>query len=158
MPPNGEMMSGSIGRMERTGPISSGMSDCQTADVAGEAALDELLEDDVGAVEADLRPRVLVVVDLGGERRVRQTARRDRRPAQRRELRRRRSLVGRDVGGPVGVGIADGFGARRRCSPRSEQEHGQHDQRGQHSAVDASAPLSRFLDANTNAARSPGRR
>jgi len=30
IPPNGVMMSGSIGRIDRTGPIASGMSDCQT--------------------------------------------------------------------------------------------------------------------------------
>ena len=31
MPPNGAMMSGSIGRIERTGPIASGCFDCQIA-------------------------------------------------------------------------------------------------------------------------------
>ncbi len=31
MPPKGETMSGSIGRIERTGPISAGTSDCQIA-------------------------------------------------------------------------------------------------------------------------------
>ena len=31
MPPNGETMFGSIGRMDRTGPNRSGMVDCHTA-------------------------------------------------------------------------------------------------------------------------------
>ena len=31
MPPKGEMMSGSMGRIERIGPISAGTLECQTA-------------------------------------------------------------------------------------------------------------------------------
>ena len=61
-------MSGSMGRMERTGLDLVGDVGVPHREVAREAALDELLEDDVGAVQRDLRPRVLVVVDLHGDR------------------------------------------------------------------------------------------
>ena len=63
MPPSGETISGSMGRIERIGPISAGTSDCQTATYRVDT-LDQLFEDEVGVLEAHLRPGVGMVVDL----------------------------------------------------------------------------------------------
>ena len=80
--------------------------------VAGESALDEFLEHEVGAVQRDLRSRVLVVVDLHGDRRMPHGGRVGGRPAQRREPDRERLAPGRP-GAANGSGSASTRSGRR---------------------------------------------
>ena len=51
-------------RAERTGPINADVLALEHGGEAGDAALDGLLEDDVGLVEARLGPAGRVIVDL----------------------------------------------------------------------------------------------
>ena len=65
-------MGTSTARAERMGPISAGLWHWNTADEPRDPSLDRFLEDDVGLVEARLRPGLRVVVHLhrqGGPRR-----------------------------------------------------------------------------------------
>ncbi len=68
-PPNGRMMFGSIERTERIGPTISGAAELKKRPEARDAALDDLLVDDVGEVESRLRARLGRVLDLHAERR-----------------------------------------------------------------------------------------
>ena len=73
-------------RAERIGPDRLGQLGLEDGDEAGDAALDDLLEDDVGRVEAGLRPGVVAtgvdVVDLHDQRRPERDERVLERPAR----------------------------------------------------------------------------
>ena len=60
-------MSGSTKRAERTGSMRSARLALVNGDKPGDAALDRLLEDDVGLVQAVLRPGLGQVFDLDGQ-------------------------------------------------------------------------------------------
>ena len=100
MPPSGQTMSGSIARTERTGPTFVGRGRVEDRPEAGDAALDDLLVDDVGLVEPGLRARLGRVLDLHRERRAASA--------------RRRSGSGRPVSGAIGTGDRGRRRARRR--------------------------------------------
>ena len=69
MPPIGHTMSGSSARTERTGPMTAGTVELKIGDEARDVALDDLLVDHVGLVDAGLRSRVGGVLDLHRQRR-----------------------------------------------------------------------------------------